>query len=63
MVSLFFSLIVAGVDIQTHEVDKLLAETAAYLNMVHPDNGKLASRISVTALHKVTNEKFTDTVE
>ena len=44
-------------------MDKLLAETAAYLNMVHPDNGKLAARIAVSALHKQTNEKFSDTVE
>ena len=44
-------------------MDDLLAETAAYLNMLHPDNGKLAARIVVTALHKQTAAKFSDTVE
>ena len=47
----------------TLELDNLLAETAAYLNMVHPDCGKLAARIAVTALHKKTTEKFSDTIE
>jgi ribonucleoside-diphosphate reductase alpha chain len=31
--------------------------------MVHPDNGRLAARISVSSLHKSTCDKFTDTVE
>ena len=31
--------------------------------MVHPDCGKLAARIAVTALHKKTDEKFSDTIE
>ena len=49
--------------ITTLELDNLLAETAAYLNMLHPDCGKLAARIAVTALHKKTSQKFSDTVE
>ena len=31
--------------------------------MLHPDNGKLAARIAVTALHKQTASNFSDTVE
>jgi len=55
--------IINNIDIKTDELDNLLAETAAYLNMLHPDCGRLAARISVTALHKNTNEKFSDTIE
>tara|TARA_B110000305_G_C19152141_1_gene498565 strand:- start:36 stop:335 length:300 start_codon:yes stop_codon:yes gene_type:complete len=40
-----------------------LAETAAYLNMLHPDCGRLAARIAVTALHKRTEAVFSDTIE
>ena len=40
--------------IPTADLDNLFAETAAYLNILHPDYGKLAARISVTALHKKT---------
>ena len=40
--------------ITTEELDSLLAETAAYLNMLHPDFGRLAARVSVTSLHKKT---------
>ena len=50
-------------DIKTTELDDLIAETAAYMNQQHPDNGKMAARVSVSALHKVTDQKFTDTVE
>lgn len=31
--------------------------------MLHPDCGKLAARIAVTALHKRTKNVFSDTVE
>jgi ribonucleoside-diphosphate reductase alpha chain len=40
-----------------------LAETAAYLNMLHPDCGRLAARIAVTNLHKKTEDVFTDAIE
>ena len=43
------------VDIKTTDLDNLLAETAAYLNILHPDYGKLAARVSVTKLHKETS--------
>ena len=49
--------------ITSDELDSLLAETAAYLNMLHPDCGKLAARIAVTNLHKRTKELFSDTIE
>ena len=49
--------------ITTKELDSLLAETAAYLNMLHPDCGRLAARIAVTNLHKSTSELFSDTIE
>ena len=39
-----------------------MAETSAYLNILHPDFGKLASRIAVTKLHKETSEKFLDVI-
>jgi ribonucleotide reductase alpha subunit len=48
--------------ITTNELDNLLAETAAYLNMLHPDCGRLAARIAVTNLHKRTNALFSDTI-
>ena len=51
------------IEIHTWELDNLLAETAAYLNVLHPDNGRLAARIVVTALHKQTNEKFSEVAE
>lgn len=41
----------------------MLAETAAYLNMLHPDCGRLAARISVTNLYKRTSPVFSDTIE
>jgi ribonucleoside-diphosphate reductase subunit M1 len=49
--------------ITSNEVDNLLAETAAYLNMLHPDNGRLAARIAVTNLHKRTKDKFSEVVD
>ena len=49
--------------ITTQELDNLLAETAAYLNMLHPDCGRLAARIAVTHLHKKTDSLFSDTVD
>jgi ribonucleoside-diphosphate reductase alpha chain len=56
-----FDLILLGITSQ--ELDNLLAETAAYLNMLHPDCGKLAARVAVTNLHKKTCDKFSDTIE
>lgn len=36
------------------ELSNLAAETCAYLNIIHPDYSRLASKISVYELHKVT---------
>jgi ribonucleotide reductase alpha subunit len=51
------------IEIKTSELDNLLAETAAYMNMLHPDCGRLAARIAVTGLHKQTHDKFSDCIE
>ena len=49
--------------ITTQQLDTLAAETAASLTTTHPDYSKLAARISVTALHKDTNKKFSQVVK
>ena len=46
------------IGIKTTDLDNLIAETAAYLNILHPDYGKLASRVAVTKLHRETNETY-----
>jgi hypothetical protein len=51
------------IGIKTSELDNLLAETAAYLNILHPDYGKLAARVAVTKLHKETNDLFYDSIQ
>lgn len=40
----------------------MIAETTAYMNILHPDYGKLASRVAVTKLHKETSESFLEVV-
>ena len=40
-----------------------MAETIAYLNILHPDYGKLAARVAVSKLHKETSENFIDVIE
>lgn len=52
------SALILGKGIKTTELDNLLAETAAYLNILHPDYGKLAARVAVTKLHKETSDTF-----
>lgn len=42
--------------VTTRELDNLAAETAAAMVTVHPDYGKLAARIEVSALHKETED-------
>ena len=44
--------------VTTKEIDDLLAETCAYLTIEHPDYSFLASRISVSNLHKETPATF-----
>ena len=58
-----FVLKIGFLGITSQEIDDLLAETAAYLNMLHPDCGRLAARVAVTNLHKKTTDLFSDTIE
>lgn len=48
--------------VSTAELDNLAAETAAYLNIDHPDYARLAARVSVSNLHKETNPSFSQTM-
>jgi ribonucleoside-diphosphate reductase alpha chain len=48
--------------ITTIELDNLSAEVAAYMSSVHPDYSKLASRISMSNLHRRTSDSFLETV-
>lgn len=49
--------------IKTTDLDNLIAETSAYLNILHPDYGKLASRVAVSKLHKETNTSFFEVIK
>jgi hypothetical protein len=44
--------------VTTAALDDLAAETAAYLTTQHPDYARLAARISVSNLHKMTDKCF-----
>jgi ribonucleotide reductase alpha subunit len=46
------------VGVTTDDLDKLAAETCAYMTIVHPDYSKLAARIAISNLHKKTSESF-----
>ena len=48
--------------ITTEELDKLSAETCAYMNIVHPDYSRLAARICASNLHKETYNSFFETI-
>ena len=56
--------VVAGAydGVKTHELDNLIAETAAYLATDHPDYSQLAARVAVSALHRITLASFSETV-
>ncbi|KAH8064228.1 ribonucleoside-diphosphate reductase [Aureococcus anophagefferens] len=49
--------------VTTHELDELAAQTTAYMATQHPDFSVLAARISVSNLHKSTDNTFSDVVE
>jgi len=49
--------------VSTSELDNLEAEVAASKTIEHPDYALLASRISVSNLHKNTKKSFSDTIE
>ena len=49
--------------VNTTELDNLAAETAASLTTKHPDFAKLAARIAISNLHKVTSKSFSNTMK
>ena len=49
--------------VSTIELDNLAAEIAASLTTRHPDFAKLAARIAVSNLHKVTSKSFSNTMK
>jgi ribonucleoside-diphosphate reductase alpha chain len=49
--------------VSTQELDNLAAEIAATLTTKHPDFAKLAARIAVSNLHKVTSKSFSSTMK
>jgi len=49
--------------VTTEILDNLSAETCAYMSIVHPDYSKLAARIVISNLHKMTNDSFLKTTE
>ncbi len=49
--------------VSTVELDNLAAETAASMTTRHPDFAKLAARIAVSNLHKVTSKSFSNTMK
>ncbi len=49
--------------VTTVALDNLAAETAASMATTHPDYTILAARIAISALHKVTNKSFSETID
>src|SRR6186713_1274698 len=49
--------------VSTVELDNLAAEIAATMTTKHPDFAKLAARIAVSNLHKVTSKSFSNTMK
>ncbi len=49
--------------VTTHELDTLAAEVAATLATKHPDYSRLAARIAVSNLHKLTSKSFSNTMK
>ncbi|MCA6078221.1 ribonucleoside-diphosphate reductase subunit alpha [Fulvivirga sedimenti] len=49
--------------VTTVELDNLAAETTASLTTKHPDYAKLAARIAISNLHKVTSKSFSNTMK
>lgn len=48
--------------VSTVELDDLAAQTAAYMTTQHPDYARLAARIAVSNLHKMTDKSFAATM-
>ncbi|CAI8598800.1 unnamed protein product [Vicia faba] len=49
--------------VATSFLDELAAETAAGMAVIHPDYATLATRISVSNLHKNTDNSFSETIK
>ncbi len=49
--------------VTTVELDNLAAEIAASMTTKHPDFAKLAARIAISNLHKVTSKSFSNTMK
>jgi ribonucleoside-diphosphate reductase alpha subunit len=49
--------------IKTTQLDELSAETAAYMNLIHPDYSNLAARMAISNLHKETTDSIKKTAE
>eukprot|EP01130_Rhizamoeba_saxonica_P001341 TRINITY_DN11206_c0_g1_i1.p1 TRINITY_DN11206_c0_g1~~TRINITY_DN11206_c0_g1_i1.p1 ORF type:complete len:817 (-),score=199.70 TRINITY_DN11206_c0_g1_i1:78-2387(-) len=49
--------------VKTSEIDDLAAETAAYMNLVHPAYGQLAARLVISNLHKNTSSSWLEVVK
>lgn len=49
--------------VTTAELDNLVAETCAYMNIVHPDYSKLAARVAISNLHKKTSASFLEVTQ
>ena len=49
--------------VTTIELDNLAAETAATLTTKHPDYARLAARVAISNLHKVTSKSFSNTMK
>jgi ribonucleoside-diphosphate reductase alpha chain len=49
--------------VTTIELDNLAAEIAATMTTRHPDFAKLAARIAISNLHKVTSKSFSNTMK
>ena len=52
-----------GIDVNTADLDNLAAETCAYMSVIHPDYSKLAARILVSNLHKMTTSNFLEVAQ
>jgi ribonucleoside-diphosphate reductase alpha subunit len=49
--------------VSTQELDNLAAEIAASMTTKHPDFARLAARLAVSNLHKVTSKSFSNTMK
>jgi len=55
--------LITGIGVTTAELDNLVAETCAYMNIVHPDYSKLAARVAISNLHKKTSASFLEVTQ